>query len=89
MTVKVRRAKSDFNDKSVTLSTSIITILNADFDGDQINLFRVFGLDLGKRFSKALDPVKNMYVSRMDGRINRKMLPVKDETAAFWALNNI
>ena len=52
-------------------------------DGDQCNLFRVFGLDLGKRFAEALDPVRNMYVSRMDGKINRKMLPVKDETAAF------
>lgn len=89
MMVKVRRAKQDFNDKSITLSTAIISIMNADFDGDQINIFRVFGLDLGKRFTKALDPVKNMYISRMDGRINRKMLPIKDETAAFWALNNI
>ena len=38
MTVKVRRAKSDFNDKSVTLSTSIITILNADFNGEASSL---------------------------------------------------
>ena len=52
-------------------------------DGDQCNLFRVFGLDLGKRFAEALDPVRNTYVSRTPGKINRKMLPVKDETAAF------
>ena len=89
MMIKIKRVKSDFNDKAVTLSTAIIQIMNADFDGDQVNLFRIFGLDLGKRFAEALDPVRNMYISRMDGKINRKMLPIKDETAAFWALNNI
>lgn len=31
MMVKVRRAKQDFNDKSITLSTAIISIMNADF----------------------------------------------------------
>lgn len=52
-------------------------------------MFRVFGLDLGKRFQKALNPRLNMYVSRMTGRFEPKMLPIKDEVAAFWAMNNI
>ena len=34
MMVKVARAKQDFNDKSITLSTAIISILNADFNND-------------------------------------------------------
>lgn len=89
LAVHVLRIKEDFNDKSVTLSTAIIQTMNADFDGDQINLFRIFGLDLGKRFAKSLNPRTNLYVSRMDGRVNPKMLPMKDEIAAFWALNNV
>jgi hypothetical protein len=89
MTCKVARCKKNFEDKAVTLSTAIIQLMGADFDGDQINLFRVFGLDLGKRFALNNNPRTSHYISRMDGRVNTKMLPIKDELAAFWALNNI
>ena len=58
-------------------------------DGDQLNVFRIMGLDLGKRFAKAMMPSTNHYISRMNGRVDPKMLPIKDEVAAFWALNNI
>lgn len=64
-------------------------MVNADFDGDQINLFRVFGIDLGKRFARNMDPRLSMYVSRINGKINRNMLPAKDEIATFWSLNNV
>ena len=73
----------------IGFSGSIISLMNADFDGDQCNVFRIFGLDLGKRFAKALNPRYNMYISRMTGKFERKMLPIKDEVAAFWAMNNI
>lgn len=89
MAVTVRSIKHDFNDKALSISTSIISLMNADFDGDQCNVFRIFGLDLGKRFAKALNPRYNMYISRMTGKFERKMLPIKDEVAAFWAMNNI
>lgn len=89
MMVTVKRVKKNFDDKSLTIPTAIIQLMNADFDGDQVNVFRIYGLDLGKRFSKALSPSTNFYISRMDGHVDTKMLPIKDETAAFWALNNI
>lgn len=86
---KVHSIKQDFQDKALTLSTAVISIMAADFDGDQINIFRIFGLDLGKRFAKNMDPRTSHYVSRINGRMNRAMLPIKDEIASFWALNNI
>lgn len=89
MTVKIKRIKHNFEDKAVTLATAIIKLMGADFDGDQVNLFRIFGLDLGKHFSAALNPMTNFYIDRMTGRIDMNMMPIKDETAAFWALNNI
>ena len=58
-------------------------------DGDQVNLFRIIGLDMIKRFGRNMHPRYNHYISRMDGRVNRKMLPMKDEIASFWALNNV
>lgn len=89
MTVKVKRVKRNFHDKAVTIPTSIIQLMNADFDGDQVNLFRIFGLDLGKRFQRNMNPRYNHYISRMDGKVNRKMLPLKDEIASFWSMNNV
>ena len=76
MAVTIRSIKHNAVDKAVTLSTSIISLLNADFDGDQINLFRIYGMDLGKRFQKALNPRLNMYISRLTGRFEPKMLPI-------------
>lgn len=89
MLVKPKCVKKDFNDKALTIPTAIISLMNADFDGDQVNVFRIFGLDLGKRFAKALSPATNFYISRINGRVDSKMMPIKDEIAAFWAMNNI
>jgi len=36
-----------------------------------------------------MDPRTSHYISRINGRMDRSMLPIKDEIAAFWALNNI
>ena len=40
MHMTVRRVKQDFNDKSVTIPTSIIVVMNADFNNDytKVNL---------------------------------------------------
>ena len=58
-------------------------------DGDQINVFRIIGLDMAKRFAKNLDPRYNLFVSRMNGRVNPDTFPFKDEASAFWAFNNV
>lgn len=63
--------------------------MDGNVDGDQVNLFRIFGLQLGKEFARNMNPRYNHYIDRMDGHVNRKMLPMKDEIAAFWALNNV
>lgn len=89
MMMHIKAVKKNFYDKALTIPTAIISLMNADFDGDQCNIFRIIGLDLGKRFDKNMNPRYNHYISRMDGRVNRKMLPIKDEIAAFWAMNNI
>lgn len=89
MMVHIKKVKKNIRDKALTIPTAIIQLMNADFDGDQLNVYRIFGLQLGKEFARNMDPTKNHYIDRMDGRVNRAMLPMKDEIAAFWALNNI
>lgn len=89
MTSRIVAVKSDINDKTLTISTHIITPPNADFDGDQFNVFRIVGEDMIRRFNRTLNPRYNLFVSRMDGKANREVIPVKDEMTAFWGFNNL
>ena len=68
---------------------TIIIEMNADFDGDILNIFRIIGEDMAKRFSKNLNPRYNLFVSRMDGLVNKECRPTKDAAVGFWAFNNI
>lgn len=87
--VHIVSVKRDFSDKTLTISTHVLTPLNADFDGDIMNIFRIIGEDMAKRFSKNLNPKYNLFVSRMDGLVNKECLPMKDSIVGFWAFNNI
>lgn len=79
--------KKDIADKTLTIPSHIIVGMNADFDGDVLGAFRIIGEDLSKRFGKNLNPRYNLFISRMDGLVNKDVLPVKDENIAFWAFN--
>ena len=63
--------------------------MNADFDGDVINVFRIIGMDLQRRFEKNLNPRYNLFISRANGKANKETIPVKDNLVAFWAFNNM
>ena len=85
----VVRVKEDLDDKTMTVPSTILKTMNADFDGDIENVYRIFGEDLTKKFSKCLDPRYNLYISRMDGRVNKDTLPFKDEIIGFTYFNMI
>lgn len=87
--VRIVSVKKDFSDKTLTISSHILTPMNADFDGDIINVFRIIGEDMARRFNKNLNPRYNLFVSRMDGRVNKEVMPMKDCIVGFWAFNNI
>ena len=57
-------------------------------DGDMMNIFRIIGVDMQKRFAKTLNPRYNLFVSRMDGKVNKEMIPVKDQLVAFFQFCN-
>lgn len=63
--------------------------MNADFDGDLLNVFRIIGMDFQKRFEKNMNPRYNLFVSRADGKANKEVVPSKDSLVGFWAFNNI
>ena len=63
--------------------------LNQFDDGDVLNTFRIIGEDFQKRFAKNLNPRYNLFISRMDGKANKEVLPTKDAFVGFWAFNNM
>ena len=54
-----------------------------------LNVFRIIGEYFSKEFAKCLNPRYNLYISRVNGKINMECVPFKDEAAAFYQWNNI
>lgn len=82
-TAVIAGIKSDINDKTMTINTRIIKTMNADFDGDQMNIFRPVGSFLCAKFAENMDPIRNLYVDRINGHVNRDMLNIKDEFVVY------
>lgn len=76
----VKSVKNSIDDKTLTINTRIISTMGADFDGDQLNLFRMFG-PTAKIIGSRLDPIANHYIDGRNGRVNTRMIPMKDEIA--------
>ena len=87
--MRIASVKRDIRDKTLTIPSNVLIPLNADFDGDVLNVFRIIGEYFNKEFSKCLNPRYNLYISRINGRINRECVPFKDETSAFYQFNNL
>ena len=88
MYVKIHDVIPNIDNKTMRLNTRVIRVMAADFDGDQLNIFRVIGKDLNRRFSRTMDPRYNLYIDRINGRVNHDMLPLKDEVVGFWYFNS-
>lgn len=87
--MKVANITDDIKNKTMTIPSNVLSGLNADFDGDVLNVFRIIGEYFAKEFSKSLNPRYNMYINRVDGKINMECVPFKDESAAFYQFNNL
>lgn len=85
----VRHVKSDIRDKTLTIPSNIMASQNADIDGDVENVFRIFSERLIKKFGKTLNPRYNIYVDRINGRLNSKAMIMKDEAVCFYMFGNI
>ena len=88
LTVKIADIHPNITDKTMTINTRIIKTMGADFDGDQLNVFRIIGASLGKKFERNMDPKYNLYISKTNGRVNAAMMPTKNETVGFYQFNN-
>ena len=87
--MRVTHVTNEISNKTLTIPSNTLGPFNADFDGDVLNIFRIIGEYFSKEFCKCLNPRYNLYISRINGKINMETVPFKDEAAAFYQFNNI
>ena len=85
----VANVKSDIRDKTLTIPSSIMSAQNADIDGDVENVFRVFSERMIKKFNKTMNPRYNIYINRINGRLDPKSMILKDENVCFYMFGNM
>jgi len=63
--------------------------MGADFDGDQENIFRVFGDSLNATIARQMNPRYTLFIDKKNNQLNRALMPTKDEAIGFYTFNNI
>ena len=87
--VKVVHVKPDMKDFTMSLPESILRLLNADFDGDVLNIISIKITAMAKEYYKKLDPMRNIFISRNDGFYNAEAGIFKDQAIELYTMLNI
>lgn len=67
--MKIRRVKKSITDYTLSVPLSVLPGLNADFDGDILNIIGIVSEEMKYAFRK-FDPVSRMIISRDNGLLN-------------------
>lgn len=81
--------KTTGGDYTMSLPIQILPSLNADFDGDVLNIVALMTKELQREFDKGFNPRKTMYISRNDGLFNSNFNLFKDQIIGLSEFNNI
>ena len=88
LSLRVKHVKSDIGDRTLTVNKRILIVMAADFDGDQENMFRTFGT-VSEVTNRQMNPKYILFIDKRNGRLNRSLMPTKDEAIGFYVFNNI
>ena len=75
--VKVKEIKKDPDDLTMSLSCQVLSVLNADFDGDVLNIVSLKGKEFKKKFKKIFNPRNSIFISKNDGYCQGEL--IKDQ----------
>lgn len=89
LALRIINVKADIGDRTLTVNKRILILMGADFDGDQENIFRVFGDSIQSKVVRAMNPKYTQYIDKKNGRLNRALMPTKDEAIGFYEFNNL
>lgn len=86
MLLNIGRIKDNYNDLALSLSNNILAPLNADYDGDVLNIIALFTSKQRNDFEK-ISP-ENLIISNNNGKFNRDFALSKDQRLGVFILNN-
>lgn len=89
LALRIVFVKPDIDDRTLTVNKRILTVMNADFDGDQENIYRVFGDYLNNIVERQMNPKLILFIDKRNGRLNRSLMPTKDEAIGWYTWNNL
>lgn len=88
--VKIKSVKNESrHDYTMSMPLQILPVMNADFDGDVLNVISLKSRDIAKAFNKTFNPRNSLFVSRNDGKFNKDMCLFKDQLIGLYEFNNI
>ena len=87
--MKIKDVNPDMNDFTLSIPILVLTGLNADFDGDILNIVLLTSKKLKKEFNRVFNPKYNMFVSRTDGMYNNDYGLLKDQIIGLREFCNI
>lgn len=62
----------------MSVSLQVLAMLNADFDGDVLNIFHIINKAFYDRAYIIFNPRNAMYISRIDGKLNSDAIVQRD-----------
>lgn len=89
LVMKVRTVKRDYKKLSMSLPIAVLKVLNADFDGDTLNILALKTKSLKKKYGKNFDPLYNFFIDRLTGEFNTDFDLLKDQQIGLHAFMNI
>lgn len=74
-----------YDNMTMNLPIPVLGKLNADFDGDTLNIYSLKTNDLKRKYSKFLDPTRSMFISRNNGFLDSQNFLKKDQLIGLHA----
>lgn len=89
LVMKIKSIIEDTTDYTMAIPNQILTISNADYDGDIFNIGCFKSREVAKAYERIFNPRKNMFIDRNNGLFNNDVNLHKDQMIGLWEFNNI
>jgi hypothetical protein len=83
--LRIKEVKSNYDDFTMSINNCILPLLNADYDGDVLNLISIKDTEIRDAMKAVFSP-KRFLIAPNDGRFNPSMSLAKDQ---ILGLNNL
>ena len=77
------------HDYTMSLPLQILPLLEADFDGDVLNLLYIINKEFFQKANEVFNPRNNMHVSKNDGRFDQNTSHQRDTIVNLCTFNRL